>query len=107
MYLQVRQEFKFGGPIRADKQTRPVSGGKKVGQVSNPPYTLICYRIMDIKTAMRPQGSSATFGYQVDSIMAPGLIGSLHIRLPMAWETALPTAARGGTIGTSPTPRTP
>ncbi len=33
--------------------------------------------------------------------------GSSVIRMPMAWLTALPTAARGATMGVSPQPRTP
>src|SRR5712691_12327496 len=39
--------------------------------------------------------------------MAPGDMGSLVIRTPMAWEMALARAARGGMMGTSPTPRSP
>jgi hypothetical protein len=41
------------------------------------------------------------------SLMRGGDIGRSVMRTPMARETALPTAAIGGTIGTSPTPRTP
>jgi hypothetical protein len=36
-----------------------------------------------------------------------GVIGSSCIRTPVAAVTELPTAASGGTIGTSPTPLTP
>jgi hypothetical protein len=36
-----------------------------------------------------------------------GDIGNSVSRKPVAWRTAFATAASGGTIGTSPTPRTP
>jgi hypothetical protein len=36
-----------------------------------------------------------------------GEIGNSVIRSPVAWQMALAIAAGGGTIGVSPTPRTP
>ena len=38
--------------------------------------------------------------------MSPGFMGSDCILTPMAWLTALAMAGSGGTMGTSPTPRT-
>ena len=37
----------------------------------------------------------------------PGVMGSLRIRTPVAAWTAFAIAASGGTMGASPTPRTP
>ena len=39
--------------------------------------------------------------------MRPAFIGVSRKRMPMASLMALPTVGTGGTIGTSPTPRTP
>ena len=39
--------------------------------------------------------------------MRPAFIGVSRKRMPIASLMALPTAGTGGTIGTSPTPRTP
>ena len=48
-----------------------------------------------------------TAPYHIASKTAPGVAGSLVIGWPMAWDMAAPMAGSGGTIGTSPTPRTP
>ena len=49
----------------------------------------------------------ATHPYHIAASTAPGVAGSLVIGRPMAWDMAAPMAGSGGTIGTSPTPRTP
>ena len=45
--------------------------------------------------------------YPIVSNMVAGVMGNRLVRIPMASEMALATAAMGGTSGTSPTPRTP
>ncbi len=45
--------------------------------------------------------------FQSASRTLPGVMGRLVIRLPVAPAIALAIAGNGGTIGTSPTPRTP
>ena len=73
-----------------------------------------------ISTYVRPSAAersdpqSATLTTGVPQPVVPmafrirgGDIGSSHIRVPMARETAFEIAASGGTMGVSPTPRTP
>ena len=50
---------------------------------------------------------AAYFPSHPASSTLPGVMGSRVSRRPMAAPTALAMAASGGTIGTSPTPRTP
>ena len=53
------------------------------------------------------RGDEYAIPYHIAASTAPGVAGSLVIGWPMAWEMAAPMAGSGGTIGTSPTPRTP
>ena len=61
----------------------------------------------------RCRGSSPTrtfydpFADSSAETMRPAFIGVSRKRMPMASLMALPTVGTGGTIGTSPTPRTP
>jgi hypothetical protein len=56
----------------------------------------------------KARGSAhATPSASIPSSTRGGESGSSVKRTPVAWRMALATAASGGTIGTSPTPRTP
>ena len=60
----------------------------------------LCHRVHPAGSALRPALASARQ-------MRSGDMGNSRNRTPVARAMALATAAMGGTMGTSPTPRTP
>ena len=83
----------------------PVGGQKKHGADGPAPCS---WQDRRGSAAILPY-SAAIFGVAASSAAdrRGGDIGRSVMRTPVARATALPMAASGGTIGTSPTPRTP
>ena len=116
--VEVRRVARVGGDEQGRRRRNPghreAAAGEK-GAVprlrprhGDPPR--FCEDRLRLRVGLHPQppaASRSSWTRAMAAATAGGFMGRSSMRAPVAAYTALATAARGGTIGTSPTPRTP
>ena len=92
---------RIGAPAPTFRGSPSAYAAGEFGRDARAPGASLEYTPSDYSAAIRGAAASSAADRR------GGDIGRSVMRTPVARAMALPTAASGGTIGTSPTPRTP